>query len=226
VRGHHQAARHPVGGRGAEPAAYQVQAGVDRRGGTGGGQHVAVVDVEHRGVHGDVAVARGELVDGLPMRHRRTPGQQARVRDGEGTEAQPGDRGAAIVGPRQDLPQCRAGGATVLEPGRHDHDVGLRGRRRAGHVPDRVALGGADRAGAVGEEHRRPVAQALPGDLAEDQLRHGEMEHGDAVEGVDSDPQGTRRGWHDSIVRLHVCQWHPAALARRLDLSPLSRSPP
>jgi hypothetical protein len=72
VRSHHQLAGHPVRRVGPQAAAHQVQAGVDRRGGTGGREHVTVVDVQDRGVDRDVRVPGGEQVGGPPVRHGAT----------------------------------------------------------------------------------------------------------------------------------------------------------
>ena len=85
---HDQSPRDPVGGRGAEVTAYEVDAEVEGRRLAGRGEHVPLVDVEHVGSYVDLRVAAGQVVGVHPVRGRGATVEQPGRRQHEGAGAQ------------------------------------------------------------------------------------------------------------------------------------------
>ena len=88
---------------GAVARPHDVQAAIEPRGDTCRSDDVALVDIEHVGVDGDVRMERPQLVRIGPVGRCLPAGKQADGGDGEGAEAQADDQGAAPMRARQRL---------------------------------------------------------------------------------------------------------------------------
>ena len=121
MRCHHQTSRDRVGDPPAEIAGDEIQAGVDPRRASRGGQDVSVVDIKDVGVHGDLRVSRRELHRVTPMRRRPPPVEEPRRGQDEDTGTDRDEPGAAAMR----LPQGgkeRFGGRLSPIPPAGDHD--------------------------------------------------------------------------------------------------------
>ncbi|SLH38937.1 Uncharacterised protein [Mycobacteroides abscessus subsp. abscessus] len=107
VRGNHHAPGQPVRDGRAEVAAHQVQAQVEGRGHARAGEHVAVVEVEHRVVDHEIGVAAGQQAGVFPVHRHPPPGQDARRRQREHPVAQRDQPGAPAVRGHQRVEQFR-----------------------------------------------------------------------------------------------------------------------
>jgi hypothetical protein len=101
-----------------------VQAGVDPRSCSGGGEHITVINVEDSAVHRDIGVAFTERVECVPMGDGRASGEESAVGEGEGPETKPDDGGTLPMRLLQRTGQLHRRALSVLAPGRNDHNVG------------------------------------------------------------------------------------------------------
>jgi len=184
VRGDDQTACHLVCRIRPETAPHEVQAGVQCGCCAGRRQNVAVIDVEHRLIEGNVRVPDGEGFKRLPVRDRAAPRQQTGIRYGNGAKTEPQDGHLTPVRLLQHPSQDVARRTAVVKPRRHNDDVGRLRRLRPLDLSQLIALGCSDVARLVGEENGAPFAESLAPDLVEDHLWNGEMEHGHPIEGV------------------------------------------
>ncbi|GHH03112.1 hypothetical protein Srubr_69520 [Streptomyces rubradiris] len=183
-----------VGDRRTEVAPDHVQAQIDPGGHPGRGQHVAVVDEQHVGVHLDLREHPLEPLGVGPVRGGRAAVQTAGGGEDVGAGAYGGEPGAGADMGEGD-------GEFVGEPallvdraqlvrGRDDHRVGGGQRLRAvrdveGEVGVRVDPAG--RADGAGDDLVQAAPQRVPGP-AEDPVRDAQFEGQQAVQSEDGDP--------------------------------------
>lgn len=97
VRRHDQASRDGIGDGRTVVRADQVQAHVDARCATGGGDHTVVVDVVDVGVDLDLGKALREPFSVLPMSRRPSTIEQAGAGEGESAGADRRDPGSLVT---------------------------------------------------------------------------------------------------------------------------------
>lgn len=115
---------------------------------------------------------------------------QSAVDERESAQAQPGDAAAAVMSSTEAINQRRVGGWEIARPRRQNKEIGFLDGLGSRYVLDPWSLRRADTVPVRGPHHRVPaLGQALSAHLVEHQERRHEMEHDDAVEGVDDDPQ-------------------------------------
>jgi hypothetical protein len=150
VRRDHEPARDGVGDAAAVVAPDDVQAQVDARRAPGRGQHAAVVDVEHVGVHRDRGMPLRERRRVAPVRRGLLPVEHPRRGEQERPTADRDQPRAAVV--------CRAHGAdhrrrrVAVPPG---DDDGVRRLERLQPVLDverEAARRGRERPGPLGRD--------------------------------------------------------------------------
>lgn len=190
VRGGDQLAGAGVGDLGAEVLAYQVQTDVDGGGGARSGEHIAVIDVQDRRVHGDRRIAFGEQIGVHPVRGRRPAVEKSGRSQGEGARAEGDQSRPAPVGLAQRRHEDGRRIAVHIGGGRYENGVGIdqlldtvRGvggepRLRAGRLAVR-----ADRA----DPQVVPVRGSVHPVPAEDVAGDGEFEERHAVGGGDGE---------------------------------------
>ncbi len=202
VCGHDHAAGHARGDVGAVVLADEVQAGIDARGGSGGGDDRSVVDVEHRGVDRHLRMAFLEQSGVPPVRGRLLAVQQARGSQGERAAAD-GHHPRSSRGGVPQRVQDRRGDVTAhVRDSRDDDGVG------APEPVQSVVHHDVETAhDPVGPGCLRAQLEPVP--PVHLQLRPGHREHlGDRgelershpVEGEAGDPVTT----HDGILSVHA----------------------
>jgi hypothetical protein len=147
--GHDVAPRHPVRHLDAVVAPHDVQQQVDPGGVAGGGEHVAVVDVEHVRVEADLREERSERLGAHPVGGRGPAVEQTRGREHVRARAdghQPGVRAPCGEGRgHRRVEPALDGRRTAQDPG-DDDGPGRREDRRVVVGQHRVVRRGADRA--------------------------------------------------------------------------------
>jgi hypothetical protein len=155
VRGHHHAPGDGVGDVAALDLAHQVEAGVDARGGAGGGEDRVLVDIEDARFDLGLGVALGER-GGVPPMGRAAPSvEQSRGAQDESADTYLHDPGA--TGHR--LPQC------LQQSGREVPGVEVVPHRdgdEIGFLQPVEPIGRAD-----GEPGHRPHRRGFRGDESE-----------------------------------------------------------
>lgn len=143
VGGHHHPAGELIRHLRTEVTAHQMQTQVQTRGQPGAGEHVAVVDVQHRGVDVHLGVALGQLAGVHPVGRGAAAVEQPRLGEREGPGAQGDHAGSRVVGAPQGRDELGRKWSALLDAG-----VGHRGH------DDRVG------AGEIVESIRRPPGEA------------------------------------------------------------------
>ena len=156
VRWNDQPPRDGISGLVTEIAAHQMQAKIDPCSASRRREDVAIVDIEHVGLNGDVGIARPQGV-GIPPMCRRTPSREkARRREDEDARADGHDPRAPDPRRRQRIDEWRRHGRFGAPPSGNDDRSGALDELKAAiasdfHAADAAKLSGFHR------RHREPV---------------------------------------------------------------------
>lgn len=170
------------GDGGSVVLADDVKGEVDGGGGSGGGEYLAVVDVEDAGVDLDVGIAGGEFGGPAPMRGDAAAIEQPGFGEDEGSGAEGEDARATPIGEAEGFEQGMGYGDDARTRAGDDDGVGLDEIGEGVGCGDEEAAKGVDGARRGGAEEK-----AIPGDVefgafdAEDFGGYAEFEGVDGV---------------------------------------------
>ena len=149
-----------------------------------GGQHLALVDVQHVPVDGDLGIVRRELVCLLPVGRGSESVKDSGLRERKGAHADGHQPPAASVHMAQGVQDLAGELASVRPEARHDDGVCSSDIGQSAWYRERVATRGGHqrRLSADGQPVRRLRARI------EDLGRNAEVERQHTVQGQDRDP--------------------------------------